>query len=505
MKCVIWLLRLLACCLASPVALPAAHYTNSTSLQLQASLTRPEIVAGDTVWLRAGNYSPPHTNAGSLGAPQWTVSLSGASNNLITFRAYPGERPILDRQWRFGNSKYLRFRDLEFFDSFKGQNPTNANYPNGPWAHFDGAGNGNSSQFEWINCYIHDVNNCWSGGASGHLIQGCIIIYVGMTALEHVCYTAGDRFIGNIVGFAAQDAMNYNSPDVPFLAQSNIFFGSCQAVTSPSGQDMRIATSGGHAADISYNCFYNRRFDNIPYGAIRSEGGTVWIRSNFFATAQAAYFRGVAEGAFVGNTTWQNSTGWPGPSLYRATTNGTWSIDYNRYATIGPNEPRIDNLSARYTFTTWTNTFAEFDAHSTSTSAAPADITFVIPNHDEPKRAHIAVYNFSSNTTVNVNLSGVLSDGDTYQLYSAQDFAAGAIQTGIYTGTPISVTMTGLTVTPVIYGTNWGMHTPAATSPEFAAFILKGRSVSGLTIPSNLHVVPSAAEAPPARRSPADP
>src|SRR6266446_3137062 len=220
---------------------------------LQVALTNAVITPGDTIWLRGGTYSPPYTNAASMRAPQWSVNLAGATNNLITFRSYAGEWAKIDRQWRFGGSTFLCFRDLEFYDSYKGRNPTNTSYPNGPWAHFDG-NQAYSSGCQWINCIVHDVNNCWSGGTSGDLVRGCITWYVGMNPLEHLSYPAPNEFSGNITAWQSQDAINLNTR--AFLGHHNIFFGGGQsrAGNATYGGDFRLSTS---PYEVSFNYVYN--------------------------------------------------------------------------------------------------------------------------------------------------------------------------------------------------------------------------------------------------------
>jgi hypothetical protein len=138
-----------------------------------------------------------------------------------------------------------------------------------------------------------------------------------------------------------------------------------------------------------------------------------------------------------------------------------------------------------------------FDLHSVTNAPLPPDTVRVLPNADEPKRAHIAVANWTKKNNVNVNLSGVLTAGDTYRLYSAQNFKAGPVQAGIYDGTSISVPMTNLTSAPILYGTNANAQgeitaQPAVTSPAFAAFVLIGsaRVPSPPAPPTGLAIVP---------------
>lgn len=94
----------------------------------------------------------------------------------------------------------------------------------------------------------------------------------------------------------------------------------------------------------------------------------------------------------------------------------------------------------------------------------------LIRNAHEPKRTHLAVYNWEWAKERTANVSAALNDGDKFSLYSAQDFLAGPIKTGTVSGKTISIPMTNLTIAPVLY---WPTLTqPKTTSPEFAAFVL---------------------------------
>lgn len=77
------------------------------------------LVHGDTVWLRGGTYTG-----------QFLCQLSGADGSPITFRGYPGERPIIDGNYNpaetgntfatirvMGTTGYIWCRDLEFTNS----------------------------------------------------------------------------------------------------------------------------------------------------------------------------------------------------------------------------------------------------------------------------------------------------------------------------------------------------------------------------------------------------
>lgn len=442
---------------------------------LQAALITNIVAPGDTIWLRSGTYSPPSTNSGSLNAPQWTVNVLGSSGNLITFRSYPGEVASIDRQWRFGSSAYLRFRDLELYDSYKGSNPTNISFPHGPWLHFDDSSSGSSSGNEWINCIIHDVDNCWSGSTAGSSVRGCIIWNVGLNGFEHVLYSSGSQIIGNICAWHMSEFVNLNS--VALTIRSNIVFGSGQAGTGSQGGDTLM---GGHNLDVQWNYFYNHFGTDRAVSSVFVDGGagvTATINSNVLCGVFPLTFETTAFASVIimGNTFHMSSPFQPYALLSRQNTGGSWTIDNNNY-TAEPSENVVfdDNPPTR-TFAQWRAAFPAFDANSTSTNSAfPVDSAHLIPNQDQAKRAHIAIYNWTHADNVTVTVSSVLTSGNTYQLYDAQNYSQGPIRTGTLSGSTITVPMTNLTAAPWLYSTNWGLGTPPPMSPEFGAFVLIG-------------------------------
>ena len=110
------------------------------------------------------------------------------------------------------------------------------------------------------------------------------------------------------------------------------------------------------------------------------------------------------------------------------------------------------------------------DKDSKVVSGRPTGLwTFVRPNKYEAGRANMVIYNWDLKPTVSVDVSKVLQPGDKYVVQDAENFYGPAVASGTYTGTPISVPMTGLPVAPTV-----GSFPvpPKHTAPEFAVFIL---------------------------------
>lgn len=478
------------------MAVRAAMFTNATAVDLAMSLTNSVVTAGDTIWLRGGVYFPPYrcaaltgTNANSpTNGYGWTVSISGAQGNLITIRSYPGELAKIDRPWRFGASEYLRFRDIEFYDSLKGFDPGNASYPNPrPWGHFDD--NKAYAGHEWINCIVHDVNNAWSGATAGATVRGCMIWNVGNSSLDHVFYPASATISGNIIGWAIDNVTQGLQSTLPLtIVQSNIVFGTAQTLPSENGNDWSLS---GSNTVVAWNNTYNKWTNHSGVSVIVNSSTSV---SNNVLVGIPITFGTCANVVFSNNVLVLNQPV-SYPTVTRRIHSGTWAVNSNAYYAASPSTVYFDTNNANITFSQWKSTYAGFDTESVSfDSTLPSNTIRVIPNQDNPKRGHIAIYNWASAGAVSVNASSILNAGDYYSLYSAQNFAAGAIQTGIYDGNSISVPMTNLTVASILYNTNtyYGtMISPPLTSPEFAAFVLigGGNYLASITV-SNLIIGP---------------
>lgn len=92
----------------------------------------------------------------------------------------------------------------------------------------------------------------------------------------------------------------------------------------------------------------------------------------------------------------------------------------------------------------------------------------VLPNKYEAGRANIAVYNWNNASTVDIDVSNVLTVGQAYELRNVQHLLTGPVLSGVYDGRPLRVRLDDTQVTPP----TGHAFTPESTSPEFAAFLL---------------------------------
>ena len=71
---------------------------------------------------------------------------------------------------------------------------------------------------------------------------------------------------------------------------------------------------------------------------------------------------------------------------------------------------------------------------------------FIHNNQYDSERARIVIYNFDDADSVDVNVSALLSEGDSYELHSVYDVYGDAVLSGVYDGKALSVPMGTVTL-----------------------------------------------------------
>jgi len=97
----------------------------------------------------------------------------------------------------------------------------------------------------------------------------------------------------------------------------------------------------------------------------------------------------------------------------------------------------------------------------------------VFPNQYEAKRAHVVIYNWENKSTVSVNLSSVLENGDKYYVYNVEDLRQPILE-GTYSG-PLNIPTNQTSLFP-LFGTNV-ITQPKPTPNEFGTFLVIGRPI----------------------------
>jgi len=467
---------------------------------LQTALTNSSIQPGDTVWLRGGTYTGVISNG-------FTVLLCGIPNLRITLRNYNHEQATLDvngGMFYMGTAgsvcSNLWVWGLEFIDTKKGSRPSPAGCISG-----GGDDNGN-----WIiNCLIHDV--C-IGIGRGPNIYGNVMWNCGHdNGNEHAIYTQNQGptpliIEDNLIGYSSAFGIHCYSGGSGPLNNISITRNSVWASGWPGGSPKADILLGGAmpitACEISSNnCVFAQR--SIQFGQSGITNSDLIVRGNYgIGFPWGFYITDCFTNLIVTNNVMANS--YSGSTIYFSSlTNapffGTQTWDFNSYFLGEPylngGEPWWVNSLVAINGLVTTNLsgwqqIINGESHSSYTSNMMPNRVAIQANLFEPKRANITVWNWSGMTSTNVDVSSVLSPGDSYRLMNAMNYFSGPVASGIYTGGSITVPLTNHILSPFLY---W---TPPTTniynvSTNFAAFVVIGSSPSAPSgPPTNVHIVP---------------
>jgi len=94
----------------------------------------------------------------------------------------------------------------------------------------------------------------------------------------------------------------------------------------------------------------------------------------------------------------------------------------------------------------------------------------VRPNTYERGRANVIVYNWDQLATAQVDLSSVLTVGQSYEIRNVQNFYGSPVVSGVFSGGSVTVPMAGITPTAPIGRS----YVPApVTGPVFNVFVVR--------------------------------
>jgi len=390
---------------------------------LEQVLSIPGLVkAGDLVYLRGGTYS------GDV-----ICSLNGSTNAQITFRAYPGERPILNGNFSFSGS-YVTWWGIEFTGAFEDRSAANG-------TDLTVGGNGN----KLVNCIVHDKTNGISGGntSDNYELYGNIIYHNGYdSALGHGAYIQHSDTVGRAIvkrnimfnNFAYGFHIYGNPPVNNFTLDKNISFHN----GSPREIPMLNYLVGGYAGGDGSIVTNNRGFhqmaeaENMRVGwGIGNQVTNATITGNFLAGATSGlYLTDVITPTVTGNYI---------------------------YGTLLQNNGGVQSDASE-----------TYPDNTLGASDAWGDTVFVDDNEYDENRAHITIYNKSAADSVTVDVSAVFTAGDVLTVRNVQDYWNDTQELTVSEAGAIVVDMRASERTvaaPV------GWIAPATTFPTFGCFV----------------------------------
>ena len=382
----------------SPIGTARGAGTAARPWDLATALAgaKGKVQPGDTIWLHGGRYR---------GA--FRTGLVGAPERPIVFRQRGGERATIDGTLK-ADGAFLTFWGFEIMQS----DPVRTN-TYGLEARTNGG--------RFINLIIHHAGSMgvsfWTPGEDAEL-YGCIVYNNGTHEnLDHGVYVHNERgtklladnvFFDNLaygihVYAAARNppqrnvrlegnvAFNNGTISRKYRAKGNVLVGGDVPMSGMQVLDNFLYFSGADGENLRLGYAPLRNDDVVARGNV-VWGGEIALRLGTWTNAQIA-----------GNTLGGAKRLLAGTAL---------PAEAERSNEMYP-RPRVPPPSA------------------------PA--VFVRPNRYERGRAHIVVYNWNQQAEVKVDLSAVLTRGQSYELHDVQDLFGAAAVRGTYDGDSVVV------------------------------------------------------------------
>jgi hypothetical protein len=462
---------------------------------METGLIASDVQPGDTIWLLGGTYRGTFVS--------W---ISGTADGPIIVRAYPGERVVLDsgvgrkRATITVMGRYTWFWGLEFTNSEAvrvaqqaGASLDDVNFGGGMSIGSSGAEEAGIG-VRLINSVIHNARSgvgMWRYATDAE-VYGCIIYNNGWQSADrghgHGIYTQNEngtkRIVDNIIFHQFGYGIHaYGSDDASlngFHVEGNILFnnGSLGRYRNEPGAapQPNILIGGGTPAsravvtnNMTYSSFDFR--ENIELDYADTANRDIVVTNNYAVGGSPVLALGNWDEAQVtGNTLYGASTlvNMPLPET-RNPAAYTWNNNTYYSAQGAPFRFREQELA----LAGWQQTTG-LDSDSRLAAPRPDDVAvFVRPNQYEAGRAHIAVYNWTGQEAVTLDLSALLAPGARYEIHNVQDLAGEPVVSGTYAGGPVQLPLRAVAPPEIIGG--W-VEEPPTTGPEFNAYLLTSTS-----------------------------
>jgi hypothetical protein len=478
----------------SPEGASGASGSIDDPWKLETALQHPDVLApGDVIWLRGGRYGD------GTGRQRFFSRLKGTAGNPILVRGYPGERATIDGGLVLEGGESTWYWDFEITSSERnriGGTDGSTRLPEGIICR--------APRTKLINLVIHDTAQgmgVWREAPDTE-VYGNLIYHNGYQSTArghgHGIYfqnKEGSKLLAeNIIFNQFGTGLHGYGTDSAFVRdvtlEGNIVFSNGALSAREQYDDNMILGPGSALGGIVVR-------DNLTYFPPRANGysrlGSQFSPQNDNIVATGNYFIGgfVAvmmgrwqQAEFTHNTVYSDN----GHQVMLDLLPGQSPKDYVWGANTfyGKSFFTVTSPTKSYDWTQW-RSVTGLDSSSTYQQTKPSGIwTFVRPNKFEPGRAHIAIYNWEAAKAVEVDLSALLCDGDTFEIRDAQNYYGDPVVRGAYKGTPVPIPMEGLAVAEpngegeitLTQGTFQVPTKPKHTAPEFGAFILirTGRS-----------------------------
>lgn len=473
-----------------PLVAAEFHVTPAGTSKGQGTATKPwdlatallatsTVQAGDTLWLHAGTYRGGFESR-----------LAGKPGQPVTVRGVPGERVTIDTLPRDDrdNGLFLMlgsnaiYRDFEVTCS----HPLRKTAIAGSWPEDIRRGNIDirGDRVSAINLVVHDLGSgfgFWAEGEGGE-ISGCLIYNNGWAGPDrghgHAIYAQNARGTKRIVDNVlfhqfAYGIHVYGSEKASlkgFEIAGNIAFEN-GCLTRKGDNAPGIMVGGGSPAErivVRDNVVVGGgiRF-GYPWGAISED---LVCTGNY--CDHGLVVRDFRKATVTRNTIVAASTVASLEGMEKLLTAGHQWTENDYFLTDGRwgDCSVVENGKSRgLTYEQWQRETG-LDAASKFTRGSPTTLRVILrPNAHEPGRAHLAILNPAELPEVEVDLSRLLKQGQSFRIVSVKDVFGPALVWGTFEGQPVRVPMKPVRSPPPV-----GMpaeHVPQ-TEPRFGAFVV---------------------------------
>lgn len=456
-----------------------------------------KVKPGDTLWLRGGRY-----------AGAFTSTLEGRQDAPVIVRAAGGERVLIDRAG-VGEAKQPALKVRGAWVWFWGLEVTNSHLDRSrqsPYSGRDEPWRGSGADLyaphvKFINCVFHDNGHGIWDKQDMTEVHGCLFYYNGNNKREHAIYTGnseGTKYITDNLVFAQGGYGILAHSDSPKSAQrglhieGNVCFNN-GAITGDDQTTGNLQVGGVEGVPAERIVVKNNFVYAAPGAPASKSNGLrlgfedrrnldVRLLDNYLVARRPLRVWWWRRIECAGNTIIASgeacellSPEGAEPPDYR------W--DYNTYLGAGGEPPSFVSNSKEYSFARWRQKVG-LDANSRYAADAPAGgegpRVFLRPNRYEAGRAHIVVFNRGAHERVAVDLGGLLSAGQQFEIRDAQNFHAAPVVRAVYDGGPVWLPLKlSETAAPVGRVEKAPLH----TAPELAVFVLSPRGPSPASAP----------------------
>ena len=479
---------------------------------LQTALNHPATVfGGDTIWLYGGTYEG-----------QFNSLLNGFDENFpIVVREMPGERaivqvgPIAYQQAALRIiGTYTWFQDFEITTSGGDRVATS-----GTWPDLDDMNTGNGVEAgrnagEGVGCKLIDltIHDCAHGvlataDALNFEVTGCLLYFNGYqgntdanglgssygVALDMDNDTAGAKLLqDNIIFGTYSFALQAWGPSTQYqnnlTYRGNTVFDSGIMTTSINTIDTML---GGGSPMTNFVFADNMMYRRTLTGVCLNVGDAYYTGIYNDANVQGNYIVGESRLRYWQTLIFRHNTlvaprslvdplettGVAAVPAYDWNFNTYYCAQISEWGNYHPFTRYYEDANGtiivnntRYLWDAWRTTTG-YDANSSYTVGYPTTTqVFVRQGQYDDNRINITIFNWAASASVAVDVSAVLSEGESYEVRDVQNITGTPVASGTYSGTgTISIPMTGTDcVQPYGNAPVAWTHTPM----QFNAFIL---------------------------------